>query len=279
MTIALAIACGLLIGMVLGGLGGGGSVLAVPALVYVLGQSAQEATTASLFVVGLSAVVGTLSHHRDRHVRWRLGLVFAVIGTGFSFLGTMLNGSAPEPVLLGSFAALLVVSAAAMITRALRGLRAARIAAREPVLAGTGATHQGEPEVPPPVVRRWRRRLLVVLSAAVVGFLTGFLGVGGGFVVVPALVILLGLPMPVAAGTSLLVIVLNSAVAFSFRLGDDLVLDWAVVLPFTATAIVASFAGRLLARRVSERGLSLTFAALLVLVAAGIVTELAFRFC
>lgn len=275
MTIALAIACGLLIGMVLGGLGGGGSVLAVPALVYVLGQTAQEATTASLIVVGLSAIVGTLTHHRDRHVRWGIGVAFAVIGIGFSFLGTRLNGHAPEPVLLGSFALLLVVSATAMIARAVKWRRAARIATREPVLAGSATSDPVETEAPAGESGPWRRRILVVVSAAAVGFLTGFLGVGGGFVVVPALVILLGLPMPVAAGTSLLVIVLNSAVAFSFRLGGDLTIEWAVVVPFTATAILASFLGRLAAHRVSERTLSLAFASLLVLVALGIGAELA----
>lgn len=305
MTIILALLCGVAIGLVLGGLGGGGSVLAVPALVYVLGEAPRDATTTSLVVVGIGAAVSLADHWRDRTVRWGTGLTFAVVGFGFAWAGTSLNGQVSDVVLLGSFAGLLVVSALAMLARGLGDRRRARADALQPVGATAQAPSVGgrrdhgvpavagrggagaEPDValPPPALRRrvtarlaavrWRRGLVVVVAAAVVGFLTGFLGVGGGFVVVPALVMALGLPMPVAAGTSLLVVALNSASALSVRVRDGLDLDLEVVLPFTAAVVLASFLGHRLARRLPGHTLTVVFALVLLAVAASVAGELA----
>ncbi len=254
MTLFLALVSGLVIGLVLGALGGGGSILAVPALVYVLGQSAQDATTASLVVIGISAAIGAVSYLRDGLVRWRVGLVFGVLGIAASFAGTSLNRTVEEKVLLGAFAAIMVVSAVAMIitNRPGRGERA-------PVTAT-----EGRWSVSPKVAAQ------VVVTSLVVGFLTGFLGVGGGFVVVPALVMILRYPMPVATATSLLVIALNAAVSLSIHASRSPQFDWGIIVPFTAATVVASLLGKRVASRFSSNALSMAFAAILLLVAAGI---------
>ncbi len=283
MTIALALACGLVIGLVLGMLGGGGSILAVPALVYVLGETAQDAVTASLVVIGISSAIGALNYHRDRHVRWGVGLVFGVVGIGASFGGTALNRSVDEPVLLVSFAAVMVVSATAMIARALKDRRRPRVAGRDEnadVLSDADGPGTTTVVTTPPRTRLMpqvgvRVALQVVVTALLVGFLTGFLGVGGGFIVVPALVLILGYSMPVAAATSLLVIALNAGVSLAIHAGSSPQFDWAIIVPFTAATIIASLIGKRLASRVSGSTLTVAFAVVLFLVAAGIGIQVA----
>ena len=283
MTITLALLCGLVIGLVLGGLGGGGSVLAVPALVYVLGESPRDATTTSLVVVGVSAATSLISHQLDRTIRWGTGLAFAVVGIAFAYVGTLANASASETVLLTCFATLLLVSAAAMLVRGIRDRNRAGSsssssvspAAPTPEPTPSGATTAADGGPFRSAARwlahiSWRRALLVLVSGASVGFLTGFLGVGGGFIAVPAPVMALGMPMAVAAGTSLLVITLNSATAFAIRLESGVELDLQIVLPFTAMAILASFAGHRLARRLSGHVLTMAFAGVLVVVAGAV---------
>jgi hypothetical protein len=281
-TLLLAVACGLVIGMVLGALGGGGSILAVPALVFVLGESAQDATTASLVVIGISSAIGAISYHRDRHVRWRVGMVFGVVGIGASFGGTALNRNVEEGVLLASFASVMAVSAVAMLTKSWSGRR------RPPTRTTSQFSSDADPdgasgptlrELTPVTQRRsWVRAKVaaqVVVTALLVGFLTGFLGVGGGFIVVPALVMILGYPMSVAAATSLLVIALNAAVSLSIHAGNSPNFDWSIIVPFTAATIVASLFGKRVASRFSSNALTLSFAVVLLLVAAGIGLQVA----
>lgn len=243
MTLALTLLLGAVIGISLGALGGGGSILTVPALVYVLGESARSATTASLVIVGVTSVVGAIGHARAGHVRWRAGLTFGLVGVAASYAGTALNHHVDSNVLLLAFAGLMLVAAAAMLRRAPDAEPAAEVAAGS---VGTAVK--------------------VIAAGLAVGFLTGFLGVGGGFVIVPALVMALGFPMPVAVGTSLLVIALNCAAALGARAGQGS-FDWAVIIPFTAAAVVASLAGGFIAERVNARTLTRAFAALLVVVA------------
>lgn len=245
----LAAALGLVVGVVIGGLGGGGGVLTVPALVYVLGQTAQDATTGSVVIVGVTAVVGVLARVRGGLVRWRTGLAFGAVGIPSATLGTLVNQRVPEPVLLLSFAGLTILAAAAMLLDA----------HREPDEPATGG---GVAVVAPPVTRI---ALKIVLSGAVIGFLTGFLGVGGGFLMVPALVIVLRMPMTYAVGTSLLVIAVNSGAAIATRAGV-VELDWAVLVPFTLAAIAGGFAGQAVSRRLSGATLSRAFAVMLLLV-------------
>ncbi|WP_300007848.1 sulfite exporter TauE/SafE family protein [Pseudonocardia sp.] len=255
MTRGAAAASGLLIGLVIGGLGGGGGVLAVPLLVYVLGQSAQDATTGSIVIVGVTALAGVLARLRCGSVHWRTGLGLAAAGVPAAALGSLLNQRVAEPVLLLSFAALTVLAAAAMI-------------------ADLGPA----PDVDPPArgavaVRARPSTRAVVGCGLVIGVLTGYLGVGGGFLLVPALAIGLRMPMRAAVGTSLLVIVVNSVAAFTVRTGSAADLDWAVLVPFTLTAVLASFAGRRLAGRMSGVALTRTFAGMLLAVGGFVAVE------
>lgn len=238
---------GLLVGAVVGAFGGGGGVLTLPALVYLLGQPAQAATTGSVVLVGVTATAGVLARLRGKRIDWRTGAAYVAVGIPAAAAGSIANQAVPERVLLLAFAALALVAAATML---LGG---------HPDPAGDGPS--GAP----------RRRVAVVVGSGVlVGFLTGFLGVGGGFLVVPALVVLLRMPMATAVGTSLLIILGNSVAALGTRAAGLAALDWAVLGPFVATAVVGGVAGKAVAERLSGRTLERAFAVLLVLVGGAV---------
>lgn len=274
MTVAVAIGVGLVIGVLLGTLGGGGSILTVPALVYLLGQSAQEATTTSLVIVGLTAAVAALGHTRSGNTRWSSGLLLAAAGAPASVLGTYLNKRADGDIVLLAFSALMLLAAAGMLARAPHPTPASDT---PPTPAPTGGGTATAVRTAEATRRRTRKRgrtwLRVLLAGLLIGALTGFFGVGGGFIIVPVLVVALGFPMPHAIGTSLVVIALNSAVALGARSTGGLELDLTVVIPFTAAAIVASLLGKRLADRLSGTALTRGFGALLVLVAGYVATQ------
>lgn len=234
---------GLIVGLAVGSLGAGGSILTVPALVYLLGQSPAAATSGSLIIVGLTSLVGVVPHARAGNVRVRRGLLFGAVGVVGSVLGARLAAGVSPTVLLSAFS-LLMFAVAYLMWR-----RTRNVAGHEP---------------PPEVTRPW----VVVLTASAVGLLTGFFGVGGGFAVVPALVLALGLPMAAAVGTSLVVIVINSATALAARLGNGVTLDWPVIVGFSVVAALGSLLGQRVTRRVPQRTLTLAFVALLVVVGA-----------
>ena len=235
----LALAAGAVIGLALGALGGGGSVLAVPALIYLLGFSPVGATTASLVIVTLTSVTAMVAHARDGHVRRRTGLLFAAAGIGPAMLGGTLAAHVPAAALTAAFA---VVAGAAAV-RMLRSRPAAEgaVTVRPVRAAATGAG---------------------------LGAVTGVLGVGGGFLAVPALVGVLGMRMRNAVGTSLLVITVNSLAALSMRAGTVEGLDWAVVGPFIGAAILGAWDGKRLATKVTGHTLQRIFALVLLAVAA-----------
>jgi uncharacterized protein len=261
----LAAVLGLVIGVVIGGLGGGGGVLTVPALVYLLGQSAQDATTGSVIIVGTAAVVGVLMRIRCRGIRWRTAIGFGAVGVPAAYLGTQLNHRVEQPVLLLAFSALTLVAAVAMLlNRDGDEVDAAtdRVAARR----GTGGT--GTAVLTLPDVRRSSAPVTVLkiaICGVVAGFLTGFLGVGGGFLVVPALVVVLRMPMGSAIGTSLLIIVLNALSSVASRI-EVMHLDWSVIVPFTVVAVVGTLIGKRVADRFSGATLTRAFAVMLTLV-------------
>jgi uncharacterized protein len=253
-TAVVAAVLGILVGAVTGGLGGGGGVLTVPALVFVLGMNAHDATTGSVLIVGATALVGAIVRIRERGVEWRTGAAFGAVGIPAAYCGTLLNRQVDQPVLLIAFACLTLLVAAAMLWRGPEGEDdpsdpAGAAGATVAVRHGT-ATAQA---------------VKVVGCGLAVGFLTGFLGVGGGFVVVPALVLVLRMPMHLAVGTSLFVITLN-AVSSVLSRGSDLHLDWVVVGPFAVAAIVASLVAKRVAGRLSGVTLGRAFAAMLTLV-------------
>ncbi|MGC0144804.1 sulfite exporter TauE/SafE family protein [Pseudactinotalea sp. Z1732] len=212
-----------LVGVSLGLLGGGGSILTVPLLTYVAGMDPREAISASLFIVGVTSLVGMLSHARRGNVRWRTGLVFGGASMVGAFGAGLVGGYLPGTVLMIAFALMMLTSAAAMICR--KGTARPR---RTDMAAGRA-----------------------VLDGFVVGAITGLVGAGGGFLVVPALVLLGGLAMPAAVGTSLLVITMKSFAGLGGYL-TTVSLDWALVGAVTAAAVAGSFLGTALTGKVPE---------------------------
>jgi uncharacterized membrane protein YfcA len=248
---------GLLVGLSIGLLGSGGSILAIPALVHAAGQSPQEATTTSLLLVGIASTTGLPVHWRAGRVRWRTGLWFGVFGLAGSFAGTALGRRLDPHVLMLVFSGLILVAAWRMLTACPSCTRTGEAAALE---GAAGSDARGAS------LGAATRRLAVVAAGIGIGFLTGLFGVGGGFVIVPTLTLLLGFAMPEAIGTSLLVVVLNAAAALLARMGT-VSIDWTVTVSFTAMAVAGTLAGAALASRIdAERSLR-TFAASLVLLA------------
>jgi uncharacterized membrane protein YfcA len=244
----LVLPFGLAIGLALGLVGGGGSILALPVLVYVVGEPVKTATTESLLVVGATALLGALSYARAGQLRVRLALLFGAAGTAGAIAGTALNRAVGSRWILIGFALLLVVAAAAM----LRGRGEAR-----------------RPEAAPRGRALWTRVLPAGLGT---GVLTGFFGVGGGFVILPALTLLLAVPLAAAIGTSLLVIAITSGSALVAHLSTGRI-DWTVAIAFAASASVAAVAGSRLRGRVSNRRLTQLFAGLVVVVAVLLIVE------
>ncbi|WP_206497639.1 sulfite exporter TauE/SafE family protein [Rhodococcus sp. KRD175] len=270
-TLAIAVAAGILIGLSLGALGGGGSILTVPALVYLLAVEPQSATSASLIIVGITSIIAAISHARARHVRWRAAVVFGILGSVTAFGGSILNRSVDPQILLLAFAALMIVAAGAMLRRTRRGHDADL-----PNPAEAAGTRPGAVAVatkPTKVKITTSQVVKLVASALVVGFLTGFLGVGGGFLIVPALVLALGYAMPVAVGTSLVIISITSAGAFTERLGTGATIPWEIVVPFTLAAIAGSFAGKVVSDKISATALTRSFAVLLLVVAVYVTVQ------
>ncbi|WP_207025057.1 sulfite exporter TauE/SafE family protein [Phycicoccus sp. DTK01] len=243
----LAAALGLVVGVVLGTLGGGGSVLAVPALVYALGLSPHDSTTGSLVIVVASSTAGALAHGRRGHVRLGRGLAFAASGLLTSVVAAHLSANLPDLLVLTGFAA--VMAAAALVTW--RGAGRATVAADGPTHGST---------------------LRTVAAGAAVGALIGVFGVGGGFLAVPALVATAGFTMADAVGTSLVVIALNASAALATRATTSHV-EWSVVGPFAAAAALAAVGGQLLSTRVSAPALQRTFAALLATLAGWVLVD------
>lgn len=239
---------GIAVGLALGLLGGGGSVLAVPSLVYVLGQTPHEATTGSLIIVIASSLAGVVAHAHAGRVKVRAGLGFGLAGLATSVASAAASKNLPETLLLVGFAAVMLAAAVTM-------WRSARLTDgpnRERTNAGTG--------------------LRVVAAGAGVGVLIGLFGVGGGFLAVPALVAVAGFTMADAVGTSLLIIAINSAAALATRVAGSHV-DWAVILPFAVAASVAAVVGQRSSARFRATTLQRAFAGLLVVLASWVLVD------
>ena len=232
----------LAIGISLGLLGSGGSIVTVPVLVYLVGQDEKVAIAGSLFIVGTIAAAGGFQFALRRGVDWRSVLLFGLPGMIGTYGGAWLGGRVSGTLQLAVFAGVMFVAAVLMF--------------RPPVSRRGDSERRGS----------WK----VALDGLVVGVLTGFVGVGGGFLIVPALVLLGGLPMHLAIGTSLVIIALKSYSGFAKYLdvlaGLDLSLDWTVLLAVSAVGILGSFAGRRLGSKVPQARLRQLFAVFLVLI-------------
>lgn len=263
----IAIALGLVVGLSLGALGGGGSTLAVPILVFVAGLQAQDATTASLLVVGVASAFGVVSHFRNGNVRLGAGIAFGAAGIAGSRIGLLINQSLDENALLLAFSTLILFVA-------IRMYRSIGSSPAEPDPVDAGSAPRGGAAVT--VRERTTTTAGLDLSASAiakltgaataVGLLTGLFGVGGGFAVVPALTLLLKFPTKQAIGTSLVVIVINAAIALAMRAGS-IGFDWAVVGPFLATVTIGVVVGTRVANGIEADRLTRSFALMLGAVA------------
>ena len=229
---ALDLVLGFGIGLSLGLMGGGGSLLTVPALVYLVGQTPQTAVTTSLAIVGANSLMGA-SFHRSQHtLNWKVALTFGGAGMLAAYLSAGLSKMMPETLIMIAFALLMVLVGGLMLKRANKV--------------------SVELSVPRPFP-------IVIASGAGVGLLTGILGVGGGFLIVPALVMLVGLPMQMAVGTSLIIIAMNSLAGFLGHAGDGS-FNMPLTVIFTIAGLVGTFAGARLNKRLPAGKLQMVFA-------------------
>jgi len=229
---------GIALGLSLGLFGGGGGILAIPLLVAA-GVPTDEAGTTSLVVVGIGAMGGLIPHARAGRIAWREGVLFSALGAAGAIAGSRLALVTDDRFQLWGFALVLVVAGTLMLRKSLRAGEAGQAATRSR--------------------RAW---WLIVVTALAVGLFTGFFGVGGGFLVVPALALVMGMGMYQATATALLVITLNSAVAFIPRAGEALDISATVVV--AAFVLISSALAARWSNRWSERGLGIGFASLVL---------------
>ena len=242
--IALAIPIGIAVGMALGMLGAGGGVLTVPALVYLLDQPVSVATTASLAIVGATAASGALSSTRGRRVDVTTAAWFALSAVPLAVVGSLAASHVSDAAVLLVLAVLMILAAGALVRR---------------------------PYTPPEAARSAK---LILPIGAVTGFLTGLAGVGGGFLIVPALVLVVGLATHRAIATSLVVITVASAAGLATRLATLETLPVALVGVLVVTGILGAAAGSAIGRRINAARLDRMFAGLLVVLALVIVVSL-----
>ncbi len=239
----------IIMGLSLGIIGGGGSILTVPILVYLFSVEPVMATAYSLFIVGLTSLVGGLFYLKKGEVDIKTGLIFATP----SFVGVYVTRAfivpqLPDPIFtLGTlivskplfimviFAILMVIASFSMIkNKKDRPIKKAQLS-------------------------NSKRYLLIGLEGLVVGGVTGLVGAGGGFLIIPALVIIVGLPMKIAVGTSLLIIAAKSLLGFLGDLQQQVTLDWTLLISLSAIAVIGLFIGVSLSNKVSEQSLKKGF--------------------
>ncbi|PRZ11878.1 sulfite exporter TauE/SafE family protein [Nesterenkonia sandarakina] len=243
LILAMVLAVG--IGLSLGLLGGGGTILAVPLLTYVAGFPAHEAIAASMFIIGITSAVSVIPHARRGNVQWRTGFIFGAAAMAGAFGGGLLGSQLPSVVLMVAFGIMMVATALAMIL-------------------DRRAKASGGPKKKLPLGK-------IIIEGLVVGLVTGMVGAGGGFLVVPALVLLGGLSMPAAVGTSLLIISMKSFTGLAGYL-TSVSIDWVPVLMITAITVVGALIGSALGKHVPEKALKKAFGYLVL--AMGIVVFL-----
>jgi len=242
---ALTTALAVLVGISLGLLGGGGSILTVPLLAYVAGMDPKPAIATSLLVVGVTSAVGAVSHARAGRVRWRIAVIFGPAAMTGAYCGGLLTRFIPGTALLIAFAVIMIVVGVAM----LRGRK----------------DTDGTVDQPLPLIR-------ITLLGLVVGVISGLVGAGGGFLLVPALALLAGLPMPVAVGTSLVVIAMQSLAGFAGHLSSEHI-DWRVAAFVSIAAVAGALIGGRLIAFVQPALLRIAFGWFVLMMASLILAE------
>jgi len=237
-SVLIDLLVGGVIGLTLGLLGGGGSILTVPALVYIIGQTPQVAVTASLVIVGINSLLGAFFHRAQGTLNWQVALLFGGAGMVAAYGSAGLSHLLSSTLLLVLFAILMLVVGTLMILC----------------------------KTPSDDGQRGHGWVVTVVAGFSVGIMTGFLGVGGGFLIVPALVMLVGLPMRQAVGTSLVVIAMNSLAGILGHI-NQIQLDYVMISLFVVAGMGGTFAGSWLARRIHADYLRRIFAAFVILLA------------
>jgi uncharacterized membrane protein YfcA len=261
--VLLAIGAGL--GLVIGLLGGGGGILAVPLLIAA-GQPFLVASSQSLVIVGAGAAAALVPHHRAGRVDWRVGFVFGALGAVGAFVGARVAEYVDPRILLGGLTVLLIGGAVTMLRAGLgERTRAGATTVTRVEMAGGAVTPMRSDASAAATPPGPRGRVRVVTLASSVGLVTGLLGVGAGFVVVPALVSAMKLPIKQATATALVVIVMNSAVAALVRHGSQG--GPGVTVGLAVASATFAVIGALVSRRVPGWVLSVSFALLMILVA------------
>lgn len=243
----------MIIGLTLGMLGSGGSAITVPVLIYLVGHGAKESIAESMAIVGLISVVAALPYARAKEVDWRSVAYFGIPGMFGTLIGAWIGGIASEGWQLLVFGVVLLTAAGAMLTKPKGGSESEHRDARQAAI--------------------W----LIALEGLIVGVVTGFVGVGGGFLIVPALVVFGNLPMRLAIGTSLIIIAIKSAVGFAkyehYLLAHDMSVDGWTILTFALVGVVGSLIGRSINARLNQRALRRVFAVFLILLGGFVIVN------
>jgi len=250
----------LLVGLILGLLGSGGSTVMVPTLVYFVGHEAKVAIAESMAIVGAISVAGSIPFALAKQVHWRSVFLFGVPAMAGTFLGAYLGGLASDALQLVVFGLVVLAAATLMIKKAFG----------EASLAADQAAEDAPLNNPKSI-----GNLMIVAEGVVVGALTGFVGVGGGFLIVPALLVFAKLPMRMAIGTSLVIIVFKCVVGFakyqSYLVNHDLTVDWQTIGIFSLVGVVGCLIGQQLNAKLNQRVLKQVFAVFLVLIGSFVI--------
>ncbi len=257
--LAVTLALATLVGLALGLLGGGGSILSLPILVYVGGIEPKTAIPMELIVVGITSIAALVPHSMAGNVRWKTGVTFGLASMVGAYLGglgaTWLSGK----TLMALFATLMTVSAVAMLS----GKRVKRATTTRVTLS----PHSQAPRTRKTRMHPWLKAGFVVIEGFVVGALTGMVGAGGGFMIVPTLVVLGGLSMRSAVGTSVLIIAMKSFAGAAGHLSHADI-PWGLTAGFAAIAVVASIFGARLTSRVPHNQLRRGFGLFVLMMGA-----------
>jgi uncharacterized membrane protein YfcA len=245
----LAVPFGLLIGLIVGSVGGGGAILALPVLVYVLGEGVNQASTASLIVVALASGLGGGALARHGHVCWQIALSFAGAASIGAIGGTAAGSAVDAKTLILSFVLVMLGAAAATWRHA---------------GAVNGDDRSGCPDI---------RSGTILIAGSGVGFLTGFFGVGGGFLIVPALTVALGMSMRFAVASSLVIITLTALAALASHLVGGVELDVAITVVLAGSTAAGALLGTSLGRQLPQQILARALAIVVAAVAAFLVID------
>jgi uncharacterized membrane protein YfcA len=259
--VIIGFSAAILIGVSLGLIGGGGSILTVPVLVYILGVDPVLATAYSLFVVGSTSLVGAGTYMKKGLVNYKTALVFAIPSFIAVFLTRkFLVPALPDP-LFSVGEAIITKNIGIMVFFAL-----IMLAASYSMITAKKCVDCDENE---PVVFNFP---MIALEGSVVGVITGIVGAGGGFLIIPALVLLAKLPMKLAVGTSLLIIAAKSLIGFLGDLSTQTI-DWQLLLIFTSLSIVGIFIGSALSKKINEKVLKTGFGWFVLVMGIYIITK------